>query len=178
MCYIWANQQLSSAYENLGKDNFALVHTRNLIQIKDSLFTIKKFKTETRTAEKIEKDFMGEEIKRQDLRIEELTESQNRSEITAILTSAFLTIISLLAVSLYRNNQIKLKTNDLLQTKNNELQSARDAAVSAMEAKTNFLSTVSHELRTPLYAVTGLTHLLLEENPSENQKEHLQVINR
>lgn len=171
-----ANQQLSSAYESLGKDKLALIHSRNLIQIKDSLFTIEKVKTEARTAEKIEKDFMGEEIKRQDFRIEELTESQNRSEITAILTSAFLTIISLLAVSLYRNNQIKLKTNDLLQTKNNELQSARDAAVSAMEAKTNFLSTVSHELRTPLYAVTGLTHLLLEENPSENQKEHLKAL--
>ena len=39
-----------------------------------------------------------------------------------------------------------------------------------------FLSTVSHELRTPLYAVTGLTHLLLEENPSENQKEHLKSL--
>jgi CheY-like chemotaxis protein/nitrogen-specific signal transduction histidine kinase len=79
-------------------------------------------------------------------------------------------------VSLYRNNQIKLKTNDLLQTKNKELQAARDAAVQAMEAKTNFLSTVSHELRTPLYAVTGLTHLLLEENPSENQREHLKSL--
>jgi CheY-like chemotaxis protein/nitrogen-specific signal transduction histidine kinase len=81
-----------------------------------------------------------------------------------------------LAVSLYRNNQIKLKTNDLLQTKNRELQVARDGAVQAMEAKTNFLSTVSHELRTPLYAVTGLTHLLLEENPSDHQKEHLKAL--
>jgi len=45
-----------------------------------------------------------------------------------------------------------------------------------MEAKTNFLSTVSHELRTPLYAVTGLTHLLLEEDPTENQKEHLSAL--
>jgi len=119
---------------------------------------------------------MADEIKRQDTKIEELNESRNRSEITAILTSAFLTIISLLAVSLFRNNQIKLKTNDLLQTKNRELQTARDAAVQAMEAKTNFLSTVSHELRTPLYAVTGLAHLLLEENPSDNQKEHLKSL--
>ena len=45
-----------------------------------------------------------------------------------------------------------------------------------MEAKTNFLSTVSHELRTPLYAVTGLTHLLLEENPNDDQKEHLKAL--
>jgi len=173
---IEANELLTQLYESLGRFDKSLVHNKNLLQIKDSIFNVEKVKTEGKTAEKIQFDFMSDEIKRMDQRIEELNESRNRSEIAAILTSAFLTIISLLAVSLYRNNQIKLKTNDLLQTKNNELQGARDAAVQAMEAKTNFLSTVSHELRTPLYAVTGLTHLLLEENPSENQKEHLKAL--
>ena len=171
-----ANEILSLSYEALEDYNMALSHNRNIISIKDSVFTIEKVKAEAKTADRIQFDFMTEEIKRQDSRIEDLSESANRSELTAILTSAFLTIISLLAVSLYRNNQIKLKTNDLLQTKNRELQAARDAAVQAMEAKTNFLSTVSHELRTPLYAVTGLTHLLLEENPGDHQKEHLKSL--
>ncbi len=171
-----ANEQLSQTYERLGRYDQALGSTRNLMLIQDSVFTVEKAKIDAKTADKIQIENMGDEIKRQDERIEDLSESANRSEITAILTSAFLTIISLLAVSLYRNNQIKLKTNDLLQTKNNELQAARDAAVSAMEAKTNFLSTVSHELRTPLYAVTGLTHLLLEENPNDDQKEHLKAL--
>ncbi|MFH6604739.1 ATP-binding protein [Maribacter algicola] len=171
-----ANHQLSQTYERLRKYDQALGSTRNLMLIQDSIFTVEKAKIDAKTADKIQIENMGDEIKRQDERIEDLSESANRSEITAILTSAFLTIISLLAVSLYRNNQIKLKTNDLLQTKNNELQAARDAAVSAMEAKTNFLSTVSHELRTPLYAVTGLTHLLLEENPNDSQKEHLKAL--
>lgn len=171
-----ANVQLTESYAKLGSFNRALARNRELLKIKDSIFNIEKIKTETKTAEKIQFEFMEGQIKQQDEKIEALTESENRSEVAVILTSAFLIIISLLAVSLYRNNQIKLKTNDLLQTKNNELQAARDAAVSAMDAKTNFLSTVSHELRTPLYAVTGLTHLLLEENPSENQKEHLKAL--
>ena len=171
-----ANEILGQAYEKREKYNLSLVHNRNLLKLKDSVFTIEKIKAEAKTADRIQFEFMADEIKRQDTKIEELNESRNRSEITAILTSAFLTIISLLAVSLFRNNQIKLKTNDLLQTKNRELQTARDAAVQAMEAKTNFLSTVSHELRTPLYAVTGLAHLLLEENPSDNQKEHLKSL--
>ena len=171
-----ANEILGQAYEKREKYNLSLVHNRNLLKLKDSVFTIEKIKAEAKTADRIQFEFMADEIKRQDIKIEELNESRNRSEITAILTSAFLTIISLLAVSLFRNNQIKLKTNDLLQTKNRELQTARDAAVQAMEAKTNFLSTVSHELRTPLYAVTGLAHLLLEENPSDNQKEHLKSL--
>ncbi|WP_339629467.1 ATP-binding protein [uncultured Maribacter sp.] len=171
-----ANALLSNVYERLGLYQKSLVNSQNLIQLKDSIFNIEKNKIEAKTADKIKDDYKTEEIVRQEKKIEELTESQNRSELTAILASAFLIIISLLAVTLYRNNQIKFKTNDLLQTKNKELQIARDGAVQAMEAKTNFLSTVSHELRTPLYAVTGLTHLLLEEEPQEHQKEHLKAL--
>jgi len=171
-----ANQLLSKAYEKLGAYDKALINNKNLLGVRDSIFNIEKIKMEMKVADKIQFDFLSDQIKKQDKKIEELTESQNRSEITAILTTAFLMIISLLAISLYRNNQIKLKTNDLLQTKNNELQVARDEAVQAMEAKSNFLSTVSHELRTPLYAVTGLTHLLLEENPNPDQKEHLKAL--
>ena len=171
-----ANELLSNVYAKLGLFQKSLENSQNLVQLKDSIFTIEKNKIEAKTADKIRDEYKTEVITDQEKKIEELTESQNRSELTAILTSAFLIIISLLAVTLYRNNQIKLKTNDLLQTKNKELQIARDGAVQAMEAKTNFLSTVSHELRTPLYAVTGLTHLLLEENPEEHQKEHLNAL--
>nr|WP_298489132.1 ATP-binding protein [uncultured Maribacter sp.] len=171
-----ARELLTTAYEKKNEFSLALEQSQKLVVLKDSVFNIDKLKIEQKTADKIRDDFKTSEINRLEKLNEELNESANRSEITAVLTSAFLIIISLLAVSLYRNNQIKLKTNDLLQTKNKELQAARDGAVQAMEAKTNFLSTVSHELRTPLYAVTGLTHLLLEENPSENQKEHLKAL--
>ncbi|MBD1262967.1 response regulator [Maribacter polysiphoniae] len=173
---VTGNRLLAETNEEIGNYQNALAATRNLQIAKDSLFSLEKLSLETKTADEIHSENMANEIKRQDKRIEELSKSANRSEITAILTSAFLIIISLLAVSLYRNNQIKLKTNELLHTKNSELQAARDAAVSAMEAKTNFLSTVSHELRTPLYAVTGLTHLLLEENPNKDQIEHLKAL--
>ena len=171
-----ANQFLIKAYNQLGDYERVVSNYENLLTLRDSIFNIEKSKMEARTADKIRDEQKTDMITSQQVKIEELTESQNRSELTAILTSAFLIIISLLAVTLYRNNQIKLKTNDLLQTKNKELQVARDGAVQAMEAKTNFLSTVSHELRTPLYAVTGLTHLLLEENPQEHQKEHLKSL--
>ena len=171
-----ANQFLAKAYEELKVYDKSLIFNKNLLKIQDTLFNIEKIKLETKTADKTALKFQGEEIKRLTDENEVLSESKNRSEITAILASAFLVIISLLAVSLFRNNQIKLKTNDLLQTKNSELETARDSAILAMEAKTNFLSTVTHELRTPLYAVTGLTHLLLDENPADHQKEHLKSL--
>ena len=171
-----ANQLLAKLYEDLKLYDKSLRFNKNLLKIQDSLFNFERLKLETKTADKLTNKFKSEEIERLSEENETLSESKNRSEITAILASAFLVIISLLAVSLFRNNQIKLKTNDLLQTKNSELETARDSAVLAMKAKTNFLSTVTHELRTPLYAVTGLTHLLLDENPAEHQKEHLKSL--
>jgi len=49
-------------------------------------------------------------------------------------------------------------------------------AEQASKTKANFLSTVTHELRTPLYAVTGLTNMLLDEDPKEHQIPHLKSL--
>ena len=92
---------------------------------------------------------------------------------TTGLSIALIVILSLLTLSLYKNNNLRAKANELLQDKNNELQLAKEKAEKASLAKAQFLSTITHELRTPLYAVTGLTHLLLEEDPKPHQKEHL-----
>ncbi len=170
------NRLLVKLYQETGKYDQAIPAVLSLLNLRDSLYSVESDSIKsTRFNELMNKNLL-EQVDRQRAEIEQLSESASRSEITVILTTSFLTIISLLAISLYRNNQIKLKTNDLLQTKNRELQLARDAAVQAMEAKTNFLSTVSHELRTPLYAVTGLTHLLIEEKPRKNQLDHLKSL--
>jgi len=99
--------------------------------------------------------------------------SLNLNKMTTGLSIALIIILSLLTLSLYKNNNLRAKANNLLQDKNVEMQSAKEKAEKASLAKAQFLSTITHELRTPLYAVTGLTHLLLEEDPKEQQREHL-----
>lgn len=94
-------------------------------------------------------------------------------KMTTGLSIALIVILSLLTLSLYKNNNLRAKANELLQDKNNELLLAKEKAEKASLAKAQFLSTITHELRTPLYAVTGLTHLLMEEDPLPHQKEHL-----
>ncbi len=174
---IQAYEILKNSYSLAGSYKSALSNSQALLDLTQSKENAEKEKQAAiKSAERITLQDQAKEMKFLEEENAKLNQSASRSEITAILTSAFLTIISLLAVSLYRNNQIKLKTNDLLHTKNKELETARDSAISAMKAKANFLSTVTHELRTPLYAVTGLTHLLLEENPSDHQKEHLKSL--
>jgi signal transduction histidine kinase/ActR/RegA family two-component response regulator len=53
---------------------------------------------------------------------------------------------------------------------------ATEQAQQGLRSKTEFLSTMSHEIRTPLNAVIGITHLLLDHEPREDQKEDLDVL--
>ena len=57
-----------------------------------------------------------------------------------------------------------------------QVESARDQAQHASEAKTNFLSRMSHELRTPLNAILGFGQLLEDDGLNEEQQESVHHI--
>ena len=109
-------------------------------------------------------------------KLEKAEDDNSLSTLISILSVALITILSLLTLSLYKNNNIRLKTNNMLHKKNGELIIAKEKAELASKTKANFLSTVTHELRTPLYAVTGLSNMLLEENPKPEQIQHLKSL--
>ncbi len=98
------------------------------------------------------------------------------NQLTIILSALFIGILSLFTVSLYKNNNLRARANQLLQQKNTDLIESREKALAATKYREQFLSTITHELRTPIYAVTGLTYLLLKENPTPQQKEHLKSL--
>ena len=108
--------------------------------------------------------------------LKELKSTKAINKATTMLSIALITILSLFTISLYKNNTIRKKSNSKLSSKNKELIIAKDKAEEATKAKANFLSTVTHELRTPLYAVTGLTNMLIEENPKKQQIQHLKSL--
>lgn len=58
-----------------------------------------------------------------------------------------------------------------------DLSVAREAAVEASHAKSDFLSRMSHDIRTPLNAIIGSTSLALEENNPPETTEFLNSIN-
>ena len=66
-------------------------------------------------------------------------------------------------------------TKDLMREK--ALEAAKDEAIAATSAKSDFLAGMSHEIRTPMNGVLGMAELLAETELTEKQREYLNVIN-
>ena len=75
------------------------------------------------------------------------------------------------------------KQNDLLEVKNDSLNSLNKKLVGEMAeresieqssfARDRFLATMSHEMRTPLNTIVGISHLLMDNNPRNEQIEQI-----
>ena len=69
-----------------------------------------------------------------------------------------------------------VRAEKLLVSRTTELITARDAALTATQAKDAFLSSTSHELRTPLNAVLGFAQLLQLSDLSEEDRDAVERI--
>ena len=57
-----------------------------------------------------------------------------------------------------------------------ELMSATLQAEAANTAKSSFIATMSHELRTPLNAIIGMSDVMIQSDPTEQQREDIEII--
>jgi signal transduction histidine kinase/HPt (histidine-containing phosphotransfer) domain-containing protein/ActR/RegA family two-component response regulator len=62
---------------------------------------------------------------------------------------------------------------DLTEQRVAEAEQAKDAAVAATEAKSQFLAHMSHEIRTPLHAIIGFSHLCLRTRLDDQQRDYV-----
>lgn len=63
-----------------------------------------------------------------------------------------------------------------VQSRTQQLEASRQAALAAAKAKSAFLATMSHEIRTPLNGVLGMATLLEETKMTAEQKDYLRTM--
>ncbi|WP_298951211.1 ATP-binding protein [uncultured Nonlabens sp.] len=186
--YIENSITLADRYEfyDILKNNFYL-YSQLLEQqgdYKNSVFYLQKYTKLTRkdknsiasNVELLEFNKLKKEYEALVVSNNEKAKELKGKDTSYILLCVFITLLSLLTLSLFKNNKLRAKSNHVLEGKNSALIDERDRAQDAAKIKADFLSTITHELRTPMYAVTGLTHLLLETDPRTDQKEHLETL--
>ncbi len=66
----------------------------------------------------------------------------------------------------------------IVERQNEELRIARQEALSASEAKSAFLANISHEIRTPMNGILGFIKLLKRTNPTAEQLDYLDTIDK
>jgi signal transduction histidine kinase/CheY-like chemotaxis protein len=64
------------------------------------------------------------------------------------------------------------------QLNQDELNRAKETAIAADHAKSEFLAIMSHEIRTPMNAIIGFSDLLQQTEMSEQQKDYVDIILR
>lgn len=171
---------LSDSYEQFANHLFEIGDYKNAYlaldkheEVKDRVFRSENIKNAELVALKIELEESKKEI--QKIKKERSLQSDNlkKTKIIVTLILVFLMLMMFLLYILYRNNIFRRKINNFLESKNEELNIAKEKAEEASKLKTQFISTISHELRTPLYGVVGITNMLSDEHKELANSPHL-----
>lgn len=75
-----------------------------------------------------------------------------------------------------QSSRIQKWLREKVKEKTKELEEEKERAENSEKAKEQFLANMSHEIRTPLNAIVGLTRLLLEKEPKQDQLKYLNSI--
>ncbi|NNJ90176.1 MAG: response regulator, partial [Gammaproteobacteria bacterium] len=102
-----------------------------------------------------------------------------------LFSSILVLIAGLSGFIIYRISRIQKQVSNAYESleekvheRTEDLKMARDAAVTASKAKSEFLSSMSHELRTPLNAIIGFSQLLEMEEMDPLQKDSVSEIHK
>lgn len=170
-------------YKQVGDYKNALFSYERYIAMQDSL----KLDELNIRIEQIQKQYESERAAKEIVQKDkEIAENESSQRILIILITFFFLVVVIMIFSVVKSRKLNKQLRRqkyLISEKNSKLQEqilatnqAKELAEEAAQAKSQFLSTMSHEIRTPLNAVIGLANLLAENNPRDDQKENIKIL--
>jgi len=95
-----------------------------------------------------------------------------------LLPLIFVAVASSIIAWFIFSNLINIQHRQIkeMEAEQKRLMLEKEVAEATARARSEFLSTMSHEIRTPMNAVIGMSHILLQENPREEQIENLKIL--
>ena len=157
---------------------------------KDAVASAEKSKTMAELSTRFESKFKAKEQKQQIDLLE--TEKKAQSKIKWMWAGLFLLAFGI-AASLYNMYKNKKEDNQLLHDKNLEIEeknssldmvnnrlleeiSEREYLEKSSFERDRFLATMTHRMGTPLNSIVGLSHLLLDDNPTPEHRDKLKTL--
>ncbi len=192
---------LAVAYEKMGSFQDAYQHHVYFDQSKDVAFNKDKTEAMYELSTRYNSQFAAAEKEQQieKLQISNAASSKMKKFLLLLIGLGMMLLFNLFssnkrkkkdnAILTAKNGEIEAqqtkinKQNDLLELKNDSLNSLNSKLVGEMAeresieassfARDRFLATMSHEMRTPLNTIVGISHLLMENDPRDEQKEQI-----
>ncbi|MGK0391111.1 MAG: signal transduction histidine kinase/CheY-like chemotaxis protein [Maribacter sp.] len=188
---------ISDGYEKLGDVDASLTYYKEYAKAKDSYNSLEKQKATLDLATMYASKFETEDIKNSNerLQLEQTNIKTTRNFLFAVFGLALLLLGVLYKsfISKKKDNQVLSSQNEKIAKMNTEIQSKnasldslngklvtemaeRESVEQSSFARDRFLATMSNEMRTPLNIISGLTHLLLTNDPRKDQVENLRTL--
>jgi signal transduction histidine kinase len=156
-------KSLSEVYQKKGDYKLALDNHILYSQYNDSIFETQKYEQIANLEKQYETEKKGNEIVRlqakQELTVVQLTKNKQLKILGFISASLLLLVVFFLLLKYFD----KLKSNKLLEVKNQQIEKSENELRLLNASKNKFFSIIAHDLKNPLHTVMGYSYLLSKD---------------